>query len=149
MLYWVWKYLGACIHIVCIFWTNLRSSMLLSFSRQVVSDSFRSHGLQLAGPPCPSPSPRVCPSSCPLNWWYHPTISSSSPAFNLPQHQSLFQWVKCSYQVTKVLELKFQHQSFQWVFRIDFLEDWLVWSPCFPRNSQETSPAPQFERINS
>ena len=37
---------------------------------------------------CPSLSPRICPNSCPLSWWCHPTISSSSPAFNLSQHQS-------------------------------------------------------------
>ena len=36
----------------------------------------------------------------------------------------------------------FQHQSFQWIFRIDFLYDWLAWSPCSPRDSQESSPAP-------
>ena len=50
----------------------------------------------------------------------HP-LSSPSPAFNLSQHQSLFQWVSSSHQVTKVLELQLQHQSFQWIFRTDFL----------------------------
>ena len=49
----------------------------------------------------------------------------------------------------KVLELKLQHQSFQWIFRTDFLYHWLVWSPCSPRDSQESSPAPQFKNINS
>ena len=49
--------------------------------------------------------------------------------------------------VVKVLEL--QHQSFQWIFRADFLSDWLVWSPGCPRDSQESSPAPQFKCINS
>ena len=52
-----------------------------------------------------------------------------------------------SHQVAWVLEL--QHQAFQWIFRIDFFKDWLVWSPCCPRNSWESSPAPQFESINS
>ena len=41
-------------------------------------------------------------------------------AFNLSQHYDLFQWVSCSHQVAKVLELQFQHQSFQWIFRVDF-----------------------------
>ena len=41
--------------------------------------------------------------------------------------------------------LELQHQSFQWIFRVHFLQDWLVWSPCCPRDSQESSPAPQFE----
>ena len=47
--------------------------------------------------------------------------SSSPPAFNLSQHQGLFQWVGSSHQVAKVLELQLQHQSFQWIFRTDFL----------------------------
>ena len=42
----------------------------------------------------------------------HPLIP---PAFNLSQHQDLFQWVRSSYQVTKVFELQLQHQSFQWI----------------------------------
>ena len=41
------------------------------------------------------------------------------------------------------------YQSFQWIFRIDFLWDWLVWSPCSPRDSQDSSPMPQFKSINS
>ena len=48
----------------------------------------------------------------------------------------------------KVLESQLQHQSFQWVFRTDFLQDWLVGSPCSPRNSQESSPIPQFKSID-
>ena len=43
----------------------------------------------------------------------------------------------------------FHHQSFQWIFRTDFLYDWLVWSPCCPRDSQTSSPTPQFKTINS
>ena len=50
------------------------------------------------------------------------SLSSPSPsAFNCFQHQGLFQWVSSSHQVAKVLELQLQHQSFQWIFRIDFL----------------------------
>ena len=78
----------------------------------------------------------------------HP-LSPPSPAFSLSQHQGLFQWVGPSHQVARVLELQLQHQSFQWIFRVDFLWDWLVWSPCSPRDSQESFPAPQFESINS
>ena len=58
-------------------------------------------------------------------WW-----NPSSSALNLSQHQGLFQWVSSSHQMTKVLEFQLQHQSFQWIFRTDFLQDWLVWSPC-------------------
>ena len=51
--------------------------LLLLFSHQAVSSSSRPHGLQHTRLPCPSPSPRVCSSSCPLNQWCHPTVSSS------------------------------------------------------------------------
>ena len=50
----------------------------------------------------------------------HP-LSSPSPAFSLSQHQGLFQWVSSLHQVAKVLELALEHQSFQWIFRTDFL----------------------------
>ena len=59
----------------------------------------------------------------------HPLLFPSLPAFNLSQHQGLFQWVSSSHQLAKVLEL--QHQSFQWIFRVDFLSGWPVWSPCY------------------
>ena len=51
----------------------------------------------------------------------HPLSSPFPPAFNLAQHQGLFQWVSSSYQVAKILELQLHHQSFQWVFRTDLL----------------------------
>ena len=51
----------------------------------------------------------------------HPLSSPYPPAFNLSQHQGLFQWVSSSHQVAKALELQLQHQSFQWIFRIDFV----------------------------
>ena len=72
--------------------------------------------------------------------------SPSPPAFNLCQHRGLFKWVSSSHQVAKVLEFQLQHQSFH---RTDFLYDGLVGSPCSPRDSQESSPTPQFKSINS
>ena len=51
----------------------------------------------------------------------HPLVSPSRSAFNLSQHQGLFQWVGSSCQVAKVLEFQLQHQFFQWIFRTDFL----------------------------
>ena len=74
-------------------------------------------------------------------------LPPSPPALNLSQQQNLFQWVGSSHQVAKILQL--QHQSFQWIFRVDFLWNWLVRSPCSPTDSQKSSPAPQFESINS
>ena len=58
----------------------------VQFSRSVVS-----HGLQHAGPPCPSPTPGVYPDSCPLSRWCHPTISSSVIPFS-SCHQSFPAW---------------------------------------------------------
>ena len=125
----------------------------VQFSHSVISDSLQTHEAQHDRPPCPSPTPVVYPNSCPLSQWCHPTISSSvvsfSSCFNLSQHQGLFQWVSPSHQVAKVLEFQLQHQSFQWIVRTDFLEDWQAGSPCSPRDSQESSSTPQFKSINS
>ena len=49
----------------------------IQFSCSVMSNSLRSHGLQQARRPCPSPTPRACSDSCPLSQWCHPIISSS------------------------------------------------------------------------
>ena len=62
----------------------------------------------------------------------HPLLSPSPPAFNLSQHQGLFWWLSSLHQVAKVLEFQLQHQSFQWIFRTDFLYNGLVGSPCSP-----------------
>ena len=51
----------------------------------------------------------------------HPLSSPSPPALNLSQHQGLFKWVSSLHQMAKVLEFQLQHQSFQWIFRTDFL----------------------------
>ena len=62
------------------------------------------------------------------------------PLLLLPSFvQGLFQWLGSSHQVATILEL--QLQSFQWIFRVDLVSDWLVWSPCCPRDTQESSPA--------
>ena len=55
--------------------------VLLLFSHPVMSDSSWPHGLQHTRPLCPSPSPKVCPSSCPLHWWCHPAILFSDTLF--------------------------------------------------------------------
>ena len=54
----------------------------VQFCRSVVSNSLWSRGLQHTRPPCPSPTPRVYPNSCPLSWWCHPTVSSSIVPFS-------------------------------------------------------------------
>ena len=125
----------------------------VQFRLSVMSSSLWHHGLQHARPPCPSPTHgltqthvhRVSDAIQPS----HPLSSPSPPAVNLSQHQSLFKWLIYSHKVAKVLELQLQLQSFQWIFRADFLSDGLVGSPCSPRDSQESSPTPHFKSINS
>ena len=78
----------------------------------------------------------------------HPWSSPSSPASSPSQYQSLFQWVNSLHEVAKVLEFQLQHHSFQRNPRVD-LQNGLVGSPCSPRDSQESSPIPQFKSINS
>ena len=65
-----------------IYYFSLHWHKLLLFSHPVMSDSSRPHGLQHARLSCPSPTPRVCPSSSPLNQWCHPTTSSSVTLFS-------------------------------------------------------------------
>ena len=99
--------------------------LLLLFSRQVMSDSSRPQGLQHTTLPCPSLSRNWCSNSCPLSQGCYLTISSSASHFSsccpsFPASGS-FQWVSSLHQVVKVLELQLQQQSFQWIFRVDFL----------------------------
>ena len=107
-------------------WTPLLVSV--QFSHSVVSDSLWPHEPQHARPPCPSLTPRIHPNPCPSSQRCHPTISSSVVLFSSfsscpqsSQHKGLFQWISSSHQVAKVLEFQLQHQSFQWIFRTDFL----------------------------
>ena len=79
--------------------------------------------------PSPSPTLGACSNSCPSSGDAtqpsHLLLSPSSPAFNLTQHQGLFQWVSSSHQVAKVLEFQFQHQSFhEYSGLISFRMDW-------------------------
>ena len=67
------------------------TQLVILFSCSVVTDSLWPHGLQHPRPPCPSPTPRVYPNSCPLSQWCHPTISSSVVPF-LSHLQSFPAW---------------------------------------------------------
>ena len=127
-------------------------AIYIQFSHLVVSNSLRPHGLQHARPPCPSPTPRADPNSCPLSWWCHPTISSSVvpfshlqsfPASGFSPMSQFFALDGQSIGVSasaSVLPMTIQ----DW-----FPLDWLVGSPCCSRDCQESSPTPQFKSINS
>ena len=107
----------------------------IQFNCSVVSTSLWPHGLQHTRLSCLSPSPGGCSKSCPLHQWCNPTISSSAIPFSSCLQSS----------PNHIL-----HQYLQRIFKTDFLSDWLVGSPCCsPRDSQESSPTPQFKSINS
>ena len=118
-----------------------------------LTDSLRPHESQHTRPPCPSPTPRVHSDSRPSSQWCHPTISFSVVPFSscpqsLPASETfpmsqLFAW---GGQSTRVSALA---SSFQGNPRADLLQNGLVGSPCSPRDSQESSPTPQFKTISS
>ena len=128
-----------------------RMNMSVQFSCSVFSNSLWPHGLQHARLLCPSPTPGACSNSCPLNQSCRPNISSSVIPFSCLQSfpasgffpmSQFFAWGGQSIGVSasaSVLSMNTQ--------------DWsplgLVGSPCSPRDSQESSPTPQFKSINS
>ena len=125
----------------------------LQFSHSVVSNSLRPHESQHARPPCPSPTPGVHSDSRPSSQWCHPAISSSVIPFSscpqsLPASESfpmsqLFTWGGQSTGVSALASFLPKNP------RADLLQSGLVRSPCSPRDSQESSPTPQFKSINS
>ena len=125
----------------------------VQFSLSVMSDSLQPQGLQHTRPPCSSPTPGVYSNSCPLSQWCHSIISSSVIPFSyslrsFPASGSFLmsqlftsggQCIGVSASAS-VLPINIQG---------DFLQDWLAWSPCSPRDFQEPSPTPQLKSINS
>ena len=118
-----------------------------------MSDSLWPHGLQHARLPCPSPTPRAYSNSCPLSWWCHPTtlfsvipFSSYLQSFPASRFFPVSQFFASGGQSigvsasASVLPMNIQ----DW-----FPLGWAGGSPCSPRESQESSPTPQFKSINS
>ena len=80
----------------------------------------------------------------------HPLLFPSPSALNLSQNQGLFQWVSSSHQVSKVLKLQLQHQSFHCIFRtISFTIDWFDLLAIQGTLKSLSSPTPQFKSISS
>ena len=102
-------------------WAFLFSSV--QFGHSAVSSCLQPCGLQHVRHPCPSPTPELAQTQVHrVGDAIQPShLLSSPPAFNLFQHQDLFKWVSSSHQVAKVLEFQLQHQSFQQIFRTDFI----------------------------
>ena len=109
-----------------IFNTHFWAHSSAQFSHSVVSDSLRPHGLHASMPgfPVHHQLPELAQTNVHrVGDAIQPSypLSPSPLAFNLSQQQGLFQWISSSHQVAEVLELQLQHQSFQWIFRTDFL----------------------------
>ena len=132
---------------------EVKISCINQFSRSVVSDSLRPHESQHARPPCPSPTLGVHSNSCPLSQWCHPSISSfvillSSCPNSLPTSESFpmsqpFTWGGQSIGVSaaaSVLPMNIQ----DW-----FPSGWTGLISLQSKDSQESSPTPQFKSINS
>ena len=125
----------------------------VQFSHSVMSDSLQPHELQHARPPYPSPTPRVHSNSRPSSQWCQPAILSSVIPFSscpqsLPASGSfpmsqLFTWGGQSTGVSALASFLPKNTQ-DW----SPLE-WTAWISCSPRDSQESSPTPQFKRINS
>ena len=108
------------------------------------------HELQNARLPWRSPSPGVYSSLCPLSQWCHPTISLSVALFSsCPRSFPASGAVAMSWLFASGGRRIGASASVLRIFRTDFLQDWLVGSPCSSGDSQESSPAPQSESINS
>ena len=123
----------------------------VQFSCSIMSDPLQPHGLQHTRLPCPSPIPGAGSDSCPSSWWCHPGISSSAIPFSscLPSFP-----VSGSFPTSQLFASGGQNiGTSAIVLSVNIQDwfplDWLVWSPCSPRESQESSPTPQFKNINS
>ena len=98
--------------------------------------------------PLSSTISQICSDSCLLNWWCNLLISSPAALFSFclqsfPASES--------FPMSRIFEsggIGASASVLQWIFRVDFLYDWLVWSPCCPRDSQESSLALQFESLS-
>ena len=112
------------------------------FTCYVVPDSLWPHWLQHIRFLCIPLPPGVCTNICPLSqWWYLPHLLLPPSPFDFSHSQDYIFSNGFTYQMAIISE--YQHQSFQWIFRVTFLSVWMLGSPCSPRDSQESSPAPQ------
>ena len=124
----------------------------IQFSCSVMSDSLWPHESQHTRPSCPSPTPGVHPNPCPLSWWCHPNhLILCHPLYLLP---SIFPSIKVFSNKSALLIGWPKYWSFS--FNISPSNEHsglissrrsLVRSPCSPRDSQPSSPTPQFKSI--
>ena len=152
----VWINQSFLVYILNINTTNNNLGILtlsVQFSRSVMSNSLWSHGLQHTRPPCLSPTPRVYSNACQLSWWCNPTISSSVipfssrlqsfPASGSLQMSQFFASGGQSVGVSataSVLPMNIQDWFLLGLSGFDLLA---------VQGTLESSPTPQFKRINS
>ena len=130
------------------------SELLFSqFSCSVVSDSLWPYGSQYASPPCPSPTPEACLNSCPLSRWCHPTIlftvvpvSSYLQSFPASGSFQMSQFFTSGGQSIGVsASASVLPRNIQGWFPLGLTG----LTSCISRDSQESSPKPQFKSIHS
>ena len=128
-------------------------SGVLLFSHSVMSDSLQLHGLQHARLPCLSPSLGVFSNSCPLSRWCHPTSSSSVIPFSsclqsfpalgsVPMSQLFTLGGRSTGASASVSVHPMNIQDW-------FPLGWIWLTSLQSKDSQESSPTPQFKSINS
>ena len=122
------------------------------FSCSFVSNSLQPQGPQHARPPCPSSTPRVYSNSCPLSWWWHPTISASVTPFSSCLQSFL---ASRSFQMSQFFASWPKYWSFSFSISpskeysglISFRMDWLDLLEV--QGTLKSSPTPQFRSISS
>ena len=101
------KYLSQSLYTAALWCPALNKKCVVHCSAAKSCLILRSHVLKYSRLPCPSLSPGVFSNTV---HWVHdaiqPSMSPPSPAFNLSQHQGLYQWVGSSYHMANVLELQ-------------------------------------------
>ena len=116
-----------------------------------MSDSLWPHGQQHARLPCLSPTSGAYSNSYPSSWWCHPIISSSVVPFS--SHLQSFP-TRGSFPISQFFESGGQSIGASASVLTMNIQDWFPFgwtfrSPCRLRDSQESSPTPQFKSINS
>ena len=133
--------------------TTITITFSVQFSHWILSHSLRPHESQHARPPCPSPVPEVHPNSCPSSQWCHPAISSSVVPFSsCPQSLP----ASGSFPMSQLFARGGQNIAVSASASVPPMNTqdwsplgWTGWISFSPRDSQESSPTPQFKSINS
>ena len=117
------------------------------FSSTIMSNSLQPHGLLHTRLPCPSPTPGACSNSGPSSQWCHPTSPSSVIPFSscLQSFPASGYFPMSQFFTSDGQSIGASASASVLHFRTDFLYDRLVGSTCSPRDSQESSPTPQFK----